>query len=393
MVLKSNRGRRIAISGSFSTGKSTLAKELAGQTGLSLIQPPPGPEIFRELFPGARLRDNTPSQILQVGMERLIERRALERRYAAEGFISDGTALTEWAYGVARKEHGYGSPELGRLFGGPEFGFAVDAFGDLVKRYVAARAYDLIIHLPIEYGMAGENPEHIDEAFRRRTDEVLTAALTSLDVPLVVVNGTHEERVRKVLEATKLVSSPTRNGVITNSGILLFADVDDALGPERKRFFSYGFRNVGHNIYEVQVDIPNSRITALVDVFFNGAWSTKAGCTRPDVHVSSIDMIRIAGQLVQVLMYLKDGITRDQSNNLWLREIEIKATKPVENLVGMPVEISLESQYHPPRDGSAGPLSHFATVTANMGNGAFLIKGKVCYKLPEGVDPRSAHQI
>ena len=74
---ESNKGKRIVISGTYGTGKSTLTKEISRLTGIPQAVARGMRDILPEAFPGKRLEECLPSELVQLGMIRFGERREI----------------------------------------------------------------------------------------------------------------------------------------------------------------------------------------------------------------------------------------------------------------------------------------------------------------------------
>jgi hypothetical protein len=327
-------------------------------------------EILPETFPGKKLEECTPSELVQLGMTRFGERRVQQSKLS-DGFISDGSAIHEWAYGHGRRFEGNGF--------GEGYNFAIDAFGGVVKRY-AGEAYDEVIHLPVEFPLSPDGHRPVSEAFRSKADEILVNTWEELGFNCHIVGGSIEERIGKIIEILGLDVSSTLNGPKEENGKLWYEEAEDALGCPDERYFSNGFRNTRHDIHDILVDPTGGEITAKVSLGYRGDWSKKGGkLCKP--HLTSIDSILIGGQLAQILMYSQDGITRKESNNLWLRSLELKpGCKPLEDVESIPVHVKIVKSSRPRLCGS---YWHAANIEGTIGDGVFAINAKVGYELPE----------
>lgn len=95
---------RIAISGTYSTGKTTTSYALSYLTGIPRTHAQTMREILPQILPGKRLEECTPVDLYELGIRRLTERVSCESRLETS-FISDGSALHEWVYGRARLKY------------------------------------------------------------------------------------------------------------------------------------------------------------------------------------------------------------------------------------------------------------------------------------------------
>ncbi|WP_333889024.1 AAA family ATPase [Sphingobacterium siyangense] len=93
--------KRIVISGTYCTGKTTLSLALSFATGIPSTHAPTMREILPDLFPGKNLKQCSYPELLRLGMERFKNRLEAESGLTT-GFISDGCPLQEWLYGSTR---------------------------------------------------------------------------------------------------------------------------------------------------------------------------------------------------------------------------------------------------------------------------------------------------
>lgn len=101
--------------------------------------------------------------------------------------------------------------------------------------------------------------------------------------------------------------------------------LEDALGPEKNRFWGGGFKRRRHHIREVAVDLAD--FSARADVTFDAETEPAAGGIEGDRHtaVSLIDAFVVNLQLAQVLLYELDSISRSESNTLWMMQTVLEA--------------------------------------------------------------------
>lgn len=90
---------KIAISGTYSTGKTTLTEALAIATQVPRTQARTMREILPDAVPGKTLEQCNPAELLNLGLSRLSERVVNEER-CGDRFFSDGSCLHEWVYGL-----------------------------------------------------------------------------------------------------------------------------------------------------------------------------------------------------------------------------------------------------------------------------------------------------
>jgi nicotinamide riboside kinase len=200
------RRLRLAVSGTYSSGKTTTTEALSVATGIPRTDALTAREIVVDLFPGKRFQDLSAMELLALGLRRLEERIQGEAELAS--FISDGSVLHEWVYAEARMRLGLnpGAPLLHRaakrVAGLPSQPFArryTDAYG-LVMKERAKRTYDAFVHLPVEFTMDKDGHRPVSEKYRMVSDELLTQTLDELAIPYHVVGGTVRERVERIVD-------------------------------------------------------------------------------------------------------------------------------------------------------------------------------------------------
>jgi len=208
---RSDRILRIAVSGTYSTGKTTTTEALSLWTGIPRTHAKTMREILPEALPGKALEDCTPAELFQLGILRFTERAVRENAMLGT-FISDGSSLHEWVYGKARLSTGI-NPNDGAVVRALKRGLALpyrrvigevnDAFGAVVKRH-AKNTYDEFIHLPIEFPLVKDGHRPVSEEFRRISDELLRTTLEELGIKYHVVPGSIEARLQRIAEIYNL---------------------------------------------------------------------------------------------------------------------------------------------------------------------------------------------
>jgi hypothetical protein len=198
---------RIAISGTYSTGKTTTTEALSIATGIPRTDALTARQITLDLFPGKRFQDLTASNLLALGLRRL-EERIQSEAVQQSGYISDGSVLHEWIYGQARLRVGInpGAPPLTRartgISGIPAKPFLrqyLSAYGHVVKAR-ARQQYDAFVHLPLESTMDPDGHRPVSEKYRRVSDEMLRAAPAELGITCHVVGGSVRDRLARIID-------------------------------------------------------------------------------------------------------------------------------------------------------------------------------------------------
>lgn len=203
-------GIHLAISGTYSTGKSTTTEALSIATGIPRTHALTSREILLDLVPGKQVQELTASELTALGLRRLEER--IHNEAGAGAFISDGSVIHEWVYGHARLQVGINpganwvKKALKNIAGMPVKRFYVDymeAYGSITKAR-ARRIYDAYVHLPVEFDMRADGHRPVSEPFRRLSDDLLLATVKEIGLPYMIASGSVEERVSDIVEAFSL---------------------------------------------------------------------------------------------------------------------------------------------------------------------------------------------
>ncbi|WP_170837496.1 AAA family ATPase [Actinopolyspora xinjiangensis] len=193
---------RVAITGSYGSGKTVLSTALSRLTDIprthgSPMREPIGGE-------GRSVHEWTPGQLVQLTVNRYTER-VMSESGMTGGFISDGSVLHEWAYAkvklVAGSYPGTAMPLRGRYRSDEVRALesVVDDLGLLMKRH-AERSYDAFLHVPVEFDMTGDG-QPINENFRLISDDILLPELESTGIPVYTVGGDIRERLEQCQKA------------------------------------------------------------------------------------------------------------------------------------------------------------------------------------------------
>ncbi|NMO01759.1 AAA family ATPase [Gordonia sp. TBRC 11910] len=201
---------RLAVSGTYSTGKSTLTEALSLATGIPRTHAMTSREILADLIPGKTVMELNSVELLALGLRRFEER--VQNESGLDGFISDGSIIHEWVYGQARAETGInpGAPAILRTVkrvAGWRHNHAYRTYLDIygqISRERAATLYDAFVHLPVEFPLHDDGHRPVSEPFRHLSDTMLYDTVTSLGLPVLTVRGTTEERLSTVLDHYQL---------------------------------------------------------------------------------------------------------------------------------------------------------------------------------------------
>jgi nicotinamide riboside kinase len=175
--------KRIAIVGSFSTGKTTLAEAAAARLGFPVL-----PDVAREIAAlGFKLdKDAT------VETETLIFLKQLANELAHDEFVGEYSLFLVLAYAGWVLEHQQRRKE-----------FALwDACLE-IARYRLTENYNHVFYLPIEFPIVDDGLRPMDPDFQKDIDRRVVELLHSHDVPYETLRGSVEERLEALLEALK----------------------------------------------------------------------------------------------------------------------------------------------------------------------------------------------
>lgn len=205
--------RRIVISGTYSTGKTTTATVLSIATGIPMVNASSAREILTSLYPGRKFHHMSAEELLALGLRRLDERIRAETLLAQQGgFVSDGSVLNEWAYAAVRARIGLnpGAPipqqVVKALFALPALPFLqryVSAYRTMARLH-AAESYDEVVHLPVEFDMDTDGHRPVSERYRRLSDRGLRQEFRDLGLPVHESRGAIEDRVEGIITALDL---------------------------------------------------------------------------------------------------------------------------------------------------------------------------------------------
>lgn len=171
---------RIAIVGSFSTGKTTLAEAAVEPLELPLL-----PEVAREVAAlGFKLdKDATPE------VESLIFMRQFYSEMTHQEFVADRSLIDVMAYAGWVLDNQERRKE-----------FALwDACLKIAEHQLRSQ-YTHVFYLPIEFPIVPDGLRPLDDGFQREIDERMLAVLDRHDVKHDVLTGSVDERLAQLLD-------------------------------------------------------------------------------------------------------------------------------------------------------------------------------------------------
>ncbi|PIU42974.1 MAG: hypothetical protein CO034_00565 [Parcubacteria group bacterium CG_4_9_14_0_2_um_filter_35_11] len=165
---------KIAIVGSHSVGKTTLAKHLAQRLNCNYI-----PDIVREeaVKKGFTINENTPPEV-QLW---LVARQWELETVTPESWVADKSLFDYVVYGdlVLKDED------------------VKKVIRKIVQRVVR---YDFVFYLPIEFPMEEDGIRSIDPEFQKEIDRRFRKCLDEFNIKYIVLSGSIEERVKQALD-------------------------------------------------------------------------------------------------------------------------------------------------------------------------------------------------
>lgn len=188
------RSRRIALTGSHGTGKTTLANALVADLAAKGLTAASVPEVPREVCTAAGdpefFRRENNSLTRQITL--LYGQPVFERRAEASGpsvVVCDRTVLDHWAYTTA-------------LFADALRGDGLDkVLASFTSSYMPS--YDLIAYVPIEFGPVDDGTREGDVLFQQQIDQRIRDLLGEFAVNHLVVRGSVGERLDQLHTAIK----------------------------------------------------------------------------------------------------------------------------------------------------------------------------------------------
>ncbi|MEV6732240.1 MULTISPECIES: AvrD family protein [unclassified Streptomyces] len=208
------------------------------------------------------------------------------------------------------------------------------------------------------------------EAVLRRTDPV---AGDPARVESVVDCTVGSMRIRCAIDHARIPARPVEER--TTAGL------DALLGPAADRYFGVGFTTRRQHVRDVDVDHRALRADAALTVAHEDTATVPTagleGAYQPAVSV--IDAFVTALQLAQVMLYDLDGMRRQDSNTLWMRQTTLTASRPDRPAQDIPVTTRLDD---PGLLRMGGGTWRTLDVVAELGG--IHVRSAVAHQLPEG---------
>ncbi|CDH05455.1 putative atp/GTP-binding protein, mmyx [Xenorhabdus bovienii str. oregonense] len=202
---------KLAISGTYSSGKTRTVMALAHLTGYPRTLAKTIREIMPDAVPGKRLAQCTPAEFLQLAMRRH-SGRAVHEALLKDNFVSDGSSLQEWIYAAARVKYGMNPNQEGHLEPVPRsnlspemifFEQVTNQYGHAFKQHVK-NTFDVFIHLKNELPLKKDGHRPMNKNFRDYCDEMLLKTLDELKIPYHIISGSINERLSEIAKKFNL---------------------------------------------------------------------------------------------------------------------------------------------------------------------------------------------
>lgn len=191
---------RIAVTGSYGAGKTTLVKRLAAGLGQHYRHVP---EMSSPLWQaGKQATQCTRDELIELLVRRLMDRAALE--FDEPEMISDGSLLHDWVFVRTMLMHGPRPAEDVQA----DTTWQIESI-EPMRRAVLTRMndfYEVIVHLPIEFPLVAEN-QPVSDKFRELSDRYLISELEHLSLPFISVTGTLDERFAQCVSVLEKVTT------------------------------------------------------------------------------------------------------------------------------------------------------------------------------------------
>lgn len=156
--------------------------------------------------------------------------------------------------------------------------------------------------------------------------------------------------------------------------------LDALLGPAADRYFGAGFTTRGQYVRAVEVDREELRADATLTVVHESGPVPVAGIEGAyQPSVSLIDAFVTALQLAQIMLYDLDGMRRQDSDTLWMRQTTLTATRPDRPAADIPVRTRLAG---PGLLRMSGDTWRTLDIVAELAG--IQVRSAVAHRLPEG---------
>lgn len=103
----------------------------------------------------------------------------------------------------------------------------------------------------------------------------------------------------------------------------------ETIAYDRPQLHCTGYKQSTLTIQEIEVDLENLHITAVVLHKHPRSSEPLDGVGSASMALLGTDAVRVFGQLMQVLLYTTEGTDRIRCPNIWLRKMELRSERPL----------------------------------------------------------------
>jgi AAA domain len=195
---------KLAISGTYSSGKTSTVFALSRLTGIPRTTARTMREILPDAVPGKTLAQCTSAEFVQLVVCRHADR-VKHEALLGDRFVSDGSSLQEWSYGTARVVYGIDpSASVGQraVEQTAEMRYFNEVFAQLghaFKRHVAG-AFDAVAHLRHELPLVNDGHRPMNDKFRSTADQMLLDTFAEIGLPCHMISGSARNRLRSIVD-------------------------------------------------------------------------------------------------------------------------------------------------------------------------------------------------
>ncbi|MNI63390.1 hypothetical protein D3C73_1187560 [compost metagenome] len=114
-----------------------------------------------------------------------------------------------------------------------------------------------------------------------------------------------------------------------NSSKQKYGAIEDLIGNMDSSFYGEVYRSIAYDLTQVDVDRENLSLSSHIHIDYPFSESKYCGYGSVYLpHYTWLDTFVCASQQVQALFYAIDNVKREDSNNLWMREITYEYKEP-----------------------------------------------------------------
>lgn len=187
---------KIAITGTHSTGKTTLAKSISNSFNIPHLRGDKAIDICNNHFPNKQINELSVNE--QWKLQQLMFQNFDEALKSNENCVTDGFHLTCLPYGIK-----YTNGKITEMNGYSEF---------VQKVIEQSQKFDKILYLPPEISLENDNFRPQDQALRMDIDKSLYSLLQDFDY--CAISGTNKARTRKAGQEIGITDPIWKNYIV-----------------------------------------------------------------------------------------------------------------------------------------------------------------------------------